>query len=49
MMLTFVALFEVFTFFELLDDIARHNVALPGGGQIFLVPDALSACTSSRR
>jgi lipopolysaccharide export system permease protein len=27
MMLTFVALFEVFTFFELLDDIARHNVA----------------------
>ena len=26
MMLTFVALFEVFTFFELLDDIARHNV-----------------------
>jgi len=27
MMLTFIALFEVFTFFELLDDIARHNVA----------------------
>jgi LPS export ABC transporter permease LptF/LPS export ABC transporter permease LptG len=26
MMLTFVALFEVFTFFELLDDIARHRV-----------------------
>ena len=26
MILTFVALFEVFTFFELLDDIARHRV-----------------------
>jgi LPS export ABC transporter permease LptF/LPS export ABC transporter permease LptG len=26
LMLTFVALFEVFTFFELLDDIARHRV-----------------------
>jgi|KBSMisStandDraft_5_1062788.scaffolds.fasta_scaffold54798_1 LPS export ABC transporter permease LptF/LPS export ABC transporter permease LptG len=26
MMLTFVVLFEVFTFFELLDDIARHRV-----------------------
>ena len=26
LMLTFVALFEIFTFFELLDDIARHRV-----------------------